>query len=76
MLNGIYPTSPRIIIYKSHKVVIISNRCRLDRSPNIGVNIIQNPLGAISCCAEFYLGPLSDDAMFTKFQLAGSGTFQ
>ena len=76
MLHGIYLTSPRIIINKSHKIVVSSNRYRLDRFLNIGVNIIQNPLGAVSRYAEFHLGLLSDDTMFTKFQLAGSDTFQ
>ena len=67
MLHGIYKTSPRIIINESHKVVVTSNRCRLSRSTNIYVNIVQNPLGAMSYGADSYIGLLSDDAMLTKF---------
>jgi len=65
--HGIYPTSPRVIIYKRHQIMIISNRCRLGRSLDICVNIIQNLLGAMSCDAKSHLGLLSDDVMFTKF---------
>jgi len=56
--------------------VVTSNRCLLVRSPNIGGNIIQNLLGAVSRCAEFHIGLLIDDTMFTKLQFACSGTFQ
>ena len=66
MLHGIYPTSPRIVINKSQKVVLTSNRCSLGRSLNVNVNIIQNPLGAVSRCAELHLGLLFDDTMFTR----------
>jgi len=38
--------------------------------------MIKNPVGAVSRCAEFYLGLLSDDTMFTEIQFVGSGTFQ
>jgi len=75
VFHGIYTISPKIIIYESHKIVVTSNRCRLSRSLNINVNIIQNPLGAVSHCAEFHLDLLSYDAMFTKLQFAGSSTF-
>jgi len=56
--------------------VVNSNRSRLGRSPNIGVSIIQNSLGAVSRYAEFHLGLLSDDVMFMKLQFAGSDIFQ
>ena len=49
--------------------MVTSNKCRHGRSPNICVNIIQNPLGAISCGAKSYLGLLSDDVIFTNFNL-------
>jgi len=75
MLYGIYPTSPSVINYKRHKVVFTSNRYHL-RSPNTCVNIVKNPLGAMNRGAEFHLGLLTDDAMFTKFHLAGLGTLQ
>ena len=75
-LGVFHPSSPRIIIYKSHKVVVTSNRYCIGRSPNISVNIIQNPLGAVSLCDEFHRGLLFDDAIFTKLQFAGFGTFQ
>jgi len=76
VLHGIYPISPRIVINESHKVVVTSNKYSFGRSPNVGVNIIQNLLGAVSRCAEFHLGLLADDAMFTEIQFAGSSTFQ
>ena len=57
VFHGIYPTSLGVIIYKRHKVAVTSNRC-LRRSPNVCVNIIQNPLGAMSYGAEFHLGLL------------------
>jgi len=40
------------------------------------MNIIQNLLGAMSYGAKSHLGLLSNDAMFTKFQLPDIGTFQ
>ena len=42
------PNIARVIIYKRYKVVITSNICHLGRSLDICVNIIQNPLGAVS----------------------------
>jgi len=76
MLHDIYLTSPRVIIYERHKVMVISNRCHLGRSPDICVNIIQNPLGPMSCDIKSHLSLLFDDAIFIKFQFAGTGTFQ
>ena len=67
VFHGIYTTSPRVINCKRHKVMVISNRCHLYRSPDICVNIIQNPLGAMICSAKSHFGLLFDDAMFTKF---------
>ena len=52
---GIYPTSPRVIIYKRHKVVVTSNRCHFDRYSDICMNIIHNPLGAMSRDTESHL---------------------
>jgi len=76
MLHGIYPTWPRVIIYKRYKVMVTFNKCRLARSLDICVNIIQNLLSAMSCGAEFHLSFLSDNVMFTKVQFAGIDTFQ
>jgi len=76
VLHGIYPTSLRIIIYKRHKVIITSNRCCLDRSPNIYVNIIKNFLAAMNRGAVFHLGLPTDDAMLTKCQLKSLDTLQ
>jgi len=56
--------------------VVSFNRCHLGKSSDICVNIIQNPLGAMSRCAGFHLDLFFDDAMFTKIQLVGIGTFQ
>jgi len=56
--------------------VVTSNICRLGRSPDICVNIIQNPLSVMSRGAESHFSLLSDDAIFTKFQFAGIDTFQ
>ena len=64
VLHIIYPTSPRVIVYKRHKVVVTSNRYRVGRYPNIVVNIIQNSLGTMSHRAESHFDLLSDDAMF------------
>jgi len=69
VLHNIYPTSLRVIINKRYKVVITSNRCRLGRSPNICVNIVKNPLGAMNSGVDFHLSLLSDDAMRTNFNL-------
>ena len=66
VLHGIYLTSPRVIIYKRHKVMVTSNKCRLGRSPDICVNIIQNSHGAMSCDVKSHLCLLFDDAMFYK----------
>ena len=66
MLHDIYPTSLRIVINESYKVVVTSNICSLDRSPNVGVIIIQNPLGAVSRCAKFHHGLLFNDTIFTE----------
>jgi len=74
VIHGIHSISPRVIIYKKHKVVVTSNRCRLSRSTKIYVNIVQNHLSAMSRSAESYIGLLSDDAMLTKFQFAGLDT--
>jgi len=74
--HGIYPISPRVIIYKRRKVGVTSNRCRLGRSPNTCVNIVKNPFGAMNHGVEFHLGLLTDDAMFTKFQLVGLDTLR
>ena len=74
MLHGIYSTSLRVIINKRHKVVVTSNRCRLDRSPNIHVNIVKN--GVTNRGDEFHFDLLFDDTMFTKFQFAGLGTLE
>ena len=76
MSPNIYPTSPKKIINKGHKVVITSNRCNLDRSPNIRVNIVKNPLDAMNHGTEFHLGILTDDTMLTEFQFADLGIFQ
>ena len=76
MRHGIYLTSPRVINYKRHKEVIISNRRHLGRSLDICVNIIQNLLGAMSRGAEFHLSLLSENAIFTKIQFAGIDTLQ
>ena len=76
VLHCIYPTSLRLIIYKKHKVVVTSNRCHLDRSPDICVKKIQNLLGAMSRGAEFHLGLLFEDAIFTKIQFTSVDTFQ
>ena len=76
VLHCICPTSPKVIIYKWHKVVVTSNRCCIGRSPDICVNIIQNLPIAISCSAKSHLGLLSNDAIFTKFQFACTSTFQ
>jgi len=56
--------------------VVTSNKCRLGRSLDIYVNIIQNSLGAMSRGAESNLGLLSGNALFTKFKFASTDTFQ
>jgi len=56
--------------------MVTSNRYRLGRSLNICVNIFKNPFGAKNRDAEFQLDFLTEDAMFTKFQLASLGTLQ
>ena len=76
VLHSIYPTSPRVIINKRHKIVVTSNRCHFDKSPNIYVNIVKNLLGAMNHSVEFYLCLLFDDALLTKFQFAGLCTLQ
>jgi len=55
--------------------MVTSNRYRLGRFPDICVNIIQNPFGAVSHGAESHLDLLSDDAMFTEIQFASIGIF-
>ena len=65
---GIYPTSPRVIIYKRLKVMVTSNRCHLGRSPDICVTIIQNLRFKDSAESEtsqpscIRLGPLRDES--------------
>ena len=69
MLHGIYLISPRVIIYKRHKVVVTSNRCCFSRPSDIFVKIIQNLLCVMSRDVESHLGLLFDDAMRTNFNL-------
>jgi len=74
--HDIYPILPREIINKGHKVVVISHKCRLGRSPNICVNIVKNVLDAMNRGAEFYLGLLADEVILTKLQFACLGILQ
>jgi len=74
--HGIYPTSPREIINKGHKEVVTPQKCHLDGSPNIHVNIVNNLLSAINRGVEFHLGLLVDDAILIKLQFTGFSTVQ
>jgi len=52
-----------------------SKRCSLNRSLNAYMNTIKKTFWVVSCGAEFHR-LLVQNAVFTKFQVAGSSTFQ